>query len=181
MYGATPSERPWREHPGPMIAQGDWSKLVSAFQDAFAGTQQPVPGRCVDGRCALIWYMEGGFQTAVDPAKRHLYRFKENVPRLVSPNAGGGEAGHPDAGTPAPDQGTQIQDALELAYCQPYVGAFFNYLLRDDADLRGWQSGVLWRDGTPKRSFPSFQRAIAEVGADEVDCSALKGGALPQP
>jgi len=77
--------------------------------------------------------------------------------------------------------GGTVRDVFfQLAFAG-YVGAFFNYLLRDDADLRGWQSGVLWRDGTPKRSFPSFQRAIAEVGADEVDCSALKGGALPQP
>ena len=182
MYGATPAERPWRQHPtSGMIAEGDWAKLVTAFKTAFAGTAQPVPGRCVAGRCASIWYMEAGYQTTIDPSKRRLYRFRENVPNTVPPNAGGESSAHPDAGSRAPDQATQLGDGLRLAYCQPYVAAFFNYLLRDDADLRGWQSGVLWRDGTPKGSFRSFQSAVTDVREGTVDCSALKGGSLPQP
>jgi hypothetical protein len=177
MYGATPGERPWRRHAGPMIAQGDWAKLVQSFKDAFAGTKQPVPGRCVGNRCAEIWYMEAGYQTTIAPAKKRLYRGKENVP-VVPDNAGG----EPDATPPesrAPDQATQIRDGLRLAYCQPYVGAFFNYLLRDDRDLAGWQSGALWRDGTPKRSYGAFKAAIAEATDGTVDCSRLKGGPVP--
>ena len=182
-YGAYPAERPWRPHPkSKMIAQGDWSKLVATLQSAFRGTAQPVPGRCVDGRCATIWYMEAGFQTTIDQSKRRLYTKKENVPRVV-PDKTGGEPGgfRPPADSLAPDQATQIVDSVRLAYCQPYVEGFFNYLLRDDRDMRMWQSAPLWRDGRPKDSYPAFRRAIAEAHDDEVDCSALKGGPLPQP
>jgi hypothetical protein len=56
--------------------------------------------------------------------------------------------------------------------------AFFNYLLRDDADLRGWQSGAVWADGTPKPSFRAIAATIAEVHAAKVDCAKLKGGPI---
>jgi hypothetical protein len=180
-YGVTPSERPWREHLGAMIAEGDWSKLVKAFQDAFEGTYQPVPGRCIDGTCAKIWYLEAGYQTTIPASKKRFYKFKENVPKLVPPIGAGDKIAHPDATSPAPDQATQIADGIALAYCQPYVAVFFNYLLRDDADLRGWQSGALWRDGTAKPSFNAFRDAISAAHDDEIDCSELKGGGLAQP
>ena len=181
MYGATPSERPWRAHPGPMIAQGDWVKLVTTYKEAFEGTPQPVPGRCIGTKCVSIWYMEAGYQTTIDPAKKRLYRFKENVPRLVPDKARGeSSTARPPMESLAPDQATQIRDGIRLAYCQPYVGAFFNYLLRDDRDLRGWQSGALWRDGTKKDSYPAFQDAISEAVDGEVDCNALKGGPVPK-
>lgn len=182
MYGATPAERPWRVHAGSMIAQGDWRQLILSFRTAFAGTRQPVPGYCAGSRCAEIWYMEAGYQTSIDPAKRRFYRTTENIPNVVPDSAGG----EPDTARPldesrAPDQATQIRDGIQLAYCQPYVGAFFNYLLRDDADLRGWQSGALWRDGTPKDSYRAFVSAIDAAAAGTIDCAKLKGGALPLP
>lgn len=178
-YGATPSERPWREHPGTMIAEGDWTRLVEALQTGFAGTPQPVPGRCVQEKCALIWYLEAGYQTTIAASKRRFYTSRENVPAPVPAAGPGDSATHPDAASRAPDQGTQITDGARLAYCQPYVAAFFNYLLRDDADLRGWQSGAVWRDGTPKPSFPAFRRVFEEIHQDEVDCASLKGGPVP--
>ena len=177
-YGVTPSERPWREHPGSMIAEGDWLKLVEALDQAFAGTAQPIPGRCVKDACASIWYLEAGYQTTIAPAKRRLYTASENVPRLVPPVGRSDTAAHPDANSPAPSQATQISDGARLAFCQPYVVAFFNYLLRDDADLRGWQSGAVWADGTPKPSFRSIAATIAEVHADRVNCARLKGGPI---
>src|SRR5215210_5941603 len=63
-YGEHARERPWRRHPlSSTIGFGDWDKLVQAYFDAFGGTAQATPGRCVGGRCAQIWYMEMGFQT----------------------------------------------------------------------------------------------------------------------
>ena len=44
-------------------------------------------------------------------------------------------------GRAAPDQATQLSDALQVAYCQPAVAAFFNFELADEANLGGWQSG----------------------------------------
>ncbi|MDQ2983786.1 MAG: hypothetical protein M3R70_07680, partial [Actinomycetota bacterium] len=64
---------------------------------------------------------------------------------------------------------------LRLAYCQPYVGAFFNFLLRDESHLAGWQSGPLWADGTPKPSYAAFKQAIADVSSKQVDCGGLNG------
>jgi hypothetical protein len=120
--------------------------------------------------------MEAGYQTSIDAAKRRMYSSGENIRRAVPDRAGGEAARRPPANSPAPDQATQILDGIRLAYCQPYVAAFFNYLLRDDADLRLWQSGAVWRDGTPKDSYPAFKRAIAEAAGRKVDCSRLKGG-----
>lgn len=67
-------------------------------------------------------------------------------------------------------------DATRLAYCQPYVGAIFNFLLADEARLAGWQSGALWADLTPKPSDAAFAQAIGEANAGAIDCDALKGG-----
>jgi hypothetical protein len=96
----------------------------------------------------------------------------------VLPDDAGGEPDVPAPRdtSPAPDQGTQVLDAVRLAACQPYVGAIFNFLLVDESRLTGWQSGAFWADGTPKRSLPAFREAIAEANADEVDCGRLKGG-----
>ena len=57
-----------------------------------------------------------------------------------------------------------------------HVGALLNFQLQDEPDLNRWQSGVLWADGTPKRSYDSWRNTIAEVNAHAVDCS-LFGGA----
>jgi hypothetical protein len=56
-----------------VIGEGDLSRLVAAYQSAFAGTGQPTPGRCVQGRCIAIWYTEDGFQTRADPTLASRY------------------------------------------------------------------------------------------------------------
>jgi chitodextrinase len=79
-----------------------------------------------------------------------------------------------------PGQATQVPDAVRLAYCQPGVGAFFNFLLADEPVLSGWQSGAYWTDLTAKDSLPAFAAALAAVNGAGVDCDALKGG-RPSP
>lgn len=165
-YGETAAERPWTPHPGSTLALGDWDKLLQALWDAFAGTGQPLPGEGTP-----IWYLELGYQTQVPADKGGLYTGAENVETLPA-LAGGGDSGQ----GPGPDQATQLGDALRLAYCQPYVGAFFNFLLWDERDLSDWQSGPFWVNRTAKPSLPAVQQAIAEVERGAVDCSALKGG-----
>ena len=54
------------------------------------------------------------------------------------------------ASGPGVDQPVQLQDAIRVAYCQPAVGAYFNFHLYDERDLAGWQSGVFWPDGSPR-------------------------------
>ncbi len=172
-YGADAAERPWRKHIGSKtIAQGDWNKLLYNLHLAFNGTAQRIPGQA----SVRLWYLESGAQTAVDPAKAAAYTGTENVKTV--PDYAGGE---PDAPPPAetsaaPDQWTQALDAIRLAACQPYVTAYFNFLLADEPRLAGWQSGPYWADLTPKDSAPAFRQAIAEATAGSVACDTLKGG-----
>ena len=94
----------------------------------------------------------------------------------MRPRFAGGEIEFPGpsplATSRAPDQATQLRYAVRLAYCQPYVGAIFNFLLRDEADLAGWQSGVVWADGTRKGSFGPLASVVAEANTDATSCAA---------
>jgi hypothetical protein len=154
-YPAFAAEKPWTRHPlGGSIAEGDYSTLMQAYYDGFAGTAQPLPGQ----GATTIWYLEDGFQTAVDPSLG--YSGTETDSKAVSPA----------------DQATQLVDAVRLAYCQPTVGAFFNFLLVDENDLGGWQSGLVWRTLQAKPSYDAFKQVAREVASGSVDCNALSGG-----
>ena len=50
------------------------------------------------------------------------------------------------------------------------MGAFFNFQLRDDPNLVGWQSGVLYADGTPKPAYDLLRDALRDVAAGTVAC-----------
>jgi hypothetical protein len=167
------SERPWKRHDSSVyVSIGDWGKLMNALAEAFEGTPQPLPGAGPS-----IWWLEVGYQTLIDFDKKHLYQPEENW-RGPVPDFVGGEPDWPPPPTdsPAPDQATQLLDSVRLSYCQPYVEAFFNFLLWDEPTLTRWQSGVLWFDGTRKGSYDTFKQAIAEVNERRVDCSRMKGG-----
>jgi hypothetical protein len=175
VYGAFPGERPWRRHPARRISQGDLAKLVDVLQDAFAGTAQGVPGAPALARVAEIWYMEAGFETVPDEAKRPFYVNQETTAALPDSLGVPPWTTLPDANSPAPDQATQLRDAIRFAYCQPYVTAFFNFLLRDQSELNYWQSGVLWPDRTPKDSYGPFKDVVGEVNRRQVDCGPFAG------
>jgi hypothetical protein len=169
------AERPWRTHPGSSVTQGDLGKLEQALAEAFSGTEQPVPGRCVNDKCVPVWFLEAGYQTIPDAEKTELYTGLEVTPRSLPDAVGDVELEPlPDSRTPAPDQATQIVSALRLAYCQPHVEAFFNFLLWDEARLEGWQSAAFWTDRTPKGSFGAFRDAIRDIGDGEIECDELR-------
>ena len=171
-YGLTSAERPWRTHAHAVdLSEGDYPRLLAALSDAFGGTGQPLPG--VGG--VSVWYLEDGFQTTVDPAKAPLYTGSENDRSALPAVGAHADSGSPAATSAAPDQATQLADAIRLAYCQPGVGAFFNFLLADEPDLGAWQSGVLWVDWTPKPSFDALAQVVAQVRAGQVDCSTVPG------
>jgi hypothetical protein len=158
VYGSSSKERPWARHRLD-IGEGDYARLLSYLKSAFKGTRQPVPGQ----KDVRIWYLEAGFQTSVGP-KRYLYAQSETDRSVVAP-----------LGSPSgPSQASQLTDAVRLAYCQPAVGAFFNFLLADEANLHGWQSGVFYSDWTPKPSYQAFKSVIAEVNSGRVNCGKLK-------
>jgi len=158
IYGSNSKERPWTRH-GRDIGEGDYPRLLSYLRRAFGGTHQPVPGQ----KDVRIWYLEDGFQTSV-AAKRILYFSTETDHSVVS-----------SLGTASRlDQASQLTDAVRLAYCQPAVGGFFNFLLADESSLHGWQSGVFFSDWTPKPSYQAFKNAIAEANAGHVNCGKLR-------
>jgi hypothetical protein len=145
-YPRSPDEPPTARH-DVYIGQGDYDRLVSILDEAFAGTAQPAPP---------IWYLEDGFQSAVGSGRGELYEGEESATGTVSP-----------AG-----QAAQLAAALRLAYCQPRVGAFFNFLLVDEPELWRWQSGLLWANWQRKPAFEAYRTAIDEVRRETVDCAA---------
>src|SRR5262249_45204459 len=128
----------------------------AVLQRAFKGTAQPVPG----SGGVTVWYMEDGFQSKPETS-RLLYSGYETDPAPVSENV----------------QGAQIAAAVRLAYCQPAVGAFFNFELRDEPSLAGWQSGLLRPDWSPKPAFSSYKYVIAEARARSITCTRQNGAA----
>ncbi len=145
VYPDTDAEPPAARHPhSQTIAQGDYSKLIKSLQNAFAGTAQ---------RRLSIWYMEDGYQTR--SPQTAAYSGREQARHPLSPE----------------EQAARLRQAIELAYCQPAVGAFFNFQLFDERSLEGWQSGVLYADGTPKPSFEALRLAAQAVRDGTISCS----------
>jgi hypothetical protein len=105
------------------------------------------------GTAPPVWYLEDGFQTTGGPAL--LYSGSETDRRPVSES----------------DQATQLAAAVRLAYCQPGVAGFFNFELRDDPSLAGWQSGLLRPDWGAKPAFAAYQQAIAAARDGTIECS----------
>jgi hypothetical protein len=149
-YPETSGESPFARHTGASIDEGDYDRLIAALQSAFGGTAQPVPGE----NGVTIWYMEDGFQSRVTAA-RNLYSGVETDRYAVTEDR----------------QAQLLSDAVRLAYCQPYVGAFFNFELRDETSLAGWQSGVVRADWSAKPSFYAFRDAIFAAARHTVSCN----------
>lgn len=149
-YPETSAESPSAVHHGNSMDEGDLDRLLASLHKAFDGTGQPVPG----SRGVTVWYMEDGFQTKQSDGG-FRYSGTENDKQPVSDEI----------------QATQLAAAVELAYCQPAVGGFFNFELRDEPDLSGWQSGLLRPDWSPKPAYTSYLQAIAAVRAGAVPCA----------
>jgi hypothetical protein len=160
IYGTTAIDPPAKAHPGSgNIGEGDHPKLLAAIRTAFINTGQPLPGN----RGVSIWYMEDGFQTAVAPEKRGLYHGRENIATVAYGDAN-------PASITTITQTSQLVAAIKLAYCQPYVGAYFNFLLQDEPDLARWQSGLLWADGTPKPAYTAVKELADALRSRNIRC-----------
>jgi hypothetical protein len=171
-YPINAAEPPWVRHDDPAnVSQADLPRLLDALHKAFFGTGQPLPS----AKRPTVWYMENGFQTKVPPSKRRHYHGEETDHWAVPAVA-------PEAIEPwFRDQASQLTDALLLAHCQQEVGAYFNFELIDEDRLAGWQSGVMWRDGTRKPSYQAFREAVELVQWGDIDCSAVPGAGGPIP
>jgi hypothetical protein len=172
-YPQDSSEPPSASHKGTdFIGEGDYQTLVDRLRISFDGTGQPAPGV----RGVSIWYLETGFQTVPPADKRRFYRGRENDPRPLPALATKSLDGQAVV-----DQASQLRDAMLLAFCQPAVTGFFNFELLDEDKLGGWQSGLLWRDGTRKPSYETFKETLDQVRRKDVDCSKVPGAPAPPP
>jgi hypothetical protein len=201
-YPEVSTESPLAGHAGTMsIDEGDYVRLIATLAAAFGGTGQVVPGAgnapsggylatgqtmstrtgfvgtTTAGGPVTVWYLEDGFETVIPPEERSAYTGREGNRQLVQPVK--------TKVSPQPDQAGQLREALELAYCQPAVGAFFNFELQDEAGLGGWQSGLSYASGRPKPSYAPVKAELAAVAAAQVDCSrfsaAVSGFTAPPP
>ena len=150
-YPDTPAEAPAARHAkhSHSIDEGDLNRLLAALGKGFHGTAQPLPGH----GGVTVWYLEDGFQTT--PA-RTVYSGTETEKHPLSED----------------QQAAQLTAAVQLAYCQPTVGAFFNFELRDDAALDGWQSGLVRPDWSPKPAFAAYAQAVAAAAVGSIICGA---------
>jgi hypothetical protein len=149
-YPETSGESPLVKHSGNSIDQGDYDRLVATLRGAFAGSGQPAPG----DRGTMIWYMEDGFQTKLTQA-RQLYTGAETDRYAITEQK----------------QAKQVDAAIRLAYCQPFVGAWFNFQLKDETQLSGWQSGLVRADWSTKPAFYAFRDALIDVVKRRVVCN----------
>jgi hypothetical protein len=166
-YPNTSAEPVLTRHDGGAIGEGDYDKLVRVLTEGFAGTAQPVPGQGLS-----IWYMEDGSQTRVGHGLAADYTGEETDRWALDAHTRGRRTA---ADGRVVDQASQLADAVRLASCQPYAGAFFNFLLADEPGLGGWQSGLLWANWQPKPSYRAFAHAVADVKRGWVDCTAFGG------
>ncbi len=148
-YPETSAESPGSRHGkhAHSIDEGDLDRLLGALRRGFGHTAQPLPGTGT----VSVWYLEDGFQTI--PA-RAGYSGTETDKHPVSEDV----------------QAAELTEAVQLAYCQPAVGGFFNFELRDDSSLGGWQSGLVRPDWSPKPAFAAYLLAAQAAAARSITC-----------
>jgi hypothetical protein len=143
-YPKSSTEPPGAAHGAGFLGEGDYRGLAAALAAAFAGTGQ---------RSGAIWYLEDGFQSRVPAGLLRRYRGHENIVPIT-----------------ARAQARRLERAIMLAACQPHVHAFFNFELVDETRLAGWQSGLIWRGGTPKPAAAAFARAARTIASARLRC-----------
>ena len=127
----------------------DQDKLVRLLGKAFDGTAQV-------GRGMPILYDEFGIESVIPPSKRKLYGGLEPATtRPVSEAA----------------QAAAYRRAIHLAYCQSNVAGMLLFHTHDEVGRPGWQSGLVYADGTPKASLEPVRRAMEAAGSATIgDC-----------
>ena len=121
----------------------DQDVLVRLLGKAFDGTAQV-------GRGMPILYDEFGIESMIPADKRALY--------------GGVE---PATTRPVPEtaQAAAYRRAIHLAYCQSNVAGMLLFHTHDEPGRPGWQSGLVYADGSPKTSLQPVREAIERAGA----------------
>ena len=148
-YETNSSVPPGKPHPNSTtITLGDYDRLRALLGEAFDDTAQ-------EGEDLPILYTEFGVETRIPEDKQSLYEGKEFASvKPVSEDV----------------QADDYVKAIRLAACQETVIGILLFHVFDEIDLRGWQSGVRYVDGTPKQSYEPVKQAAEEARAGKVDC-----------
>jgi hypothetical protein len=141
---------------GDHLALIDQDKLVRLLGKAFDGTAQV-------GRGMPILYDEFGIESVIPADKRGLYGgFEPSTTRPVS------EA----------RQAASYRRAIHLAYCQSNVAGMLLFHTHDEQGRAGWQSGLVYADGTPKTSLEPVRQAMEAAGSDTIGVCPLVSTAV---
>ncbi len=158
-YADNSSQSPDFGHPrSTTIGVADYPKLVALLAAAFDGTAQA-------GSTLPILYDEFGVESQIPPDKASLYTGAE--PATTKP-------------VNAATQAAYYRRALQLSFCQANVIGVLFFHSHDEPALTGWQSGVLYADGTPKASAAAVRQSLADArGGSIARCAGLT--LSPQP
>jgi hypothetical protein len=146
---------PTLAHPNTTQALGlaDYAKLVSALGAAFDGTGQP-------GSTLPILYGEYGIETQIPAEKASEYTGTEPSTTKAAPES---------------TQGSYYREAMAMAFCQPNVIGLMIFHAFDEPALDRFQSGLYYRDLTPKSSLATVRDAAREVrGGVIAKCQGLE-------
>ena len=134
----------------------DQDRLVDLLGIAFNGTAQVGSGM-------PILYDEFGIESVIPAHKRTLYSGLEPPStRPVSEAA----------------QAAAYQRAILLAYCQSNVAGMLLFHTQDERGRPGWQSGLVYANGTPKSSLEPVRSAMEAAGSAAIgDCPLVSTAA----
>ena len=134
----------------------DQDKLVNLLGKAFNGTAQVGSGM-------PILYDEFGIESVIPADKRSLYGGSEpTTTRPISEVA----------------QAAAYRRAIHLAYCQSNVAGMLLFHTHDEVGRVGWQSGLVYADGTPKRSLEPVRTAMQQAGLGTIGVCPLVSTAV---
>ena len=134
----------------------DQDRLVRLLGKAFNGTAQVGSGM-------PILYDEFGIESVIPANKRELYGGSEPLTtRPISEAA----------------QASAYRRAIHLAYCQSNVAAMLLFHTHDEPGRAGWQSGLVYADGTPKTSLEPVRSAMEAAGSDTIGVCPLVSTAV---
>jgi hypothetical protein len=123
-------------------------RIKQAVWDAFNGTAQPTFAEkgTVSLNPLMLQLDEVGWEVAPLPGLAGLYTGTETKPTI--------------------DETTQAENYREVimsAECDPSIRSLSFFLLMDEPDLSGWQSGLERIDGSHRPSYDAVKTAIAQT------------------
>jgi hypothetical protein len=152
---------------------------LGARLDAYA--HHPYPSQ---PKLESPW--EGGCEHCSTLSMAGLERLLDEVRRSLGPTRVwlteyGYQTDPPDAilGVPPETQARYVASAARRVYLAADVDMLIYFLIRDDAETEGWQSGLVTDDGVQKPSYTAFRLPLEQV-ARTTDRVTLWGQIRPR-